>query len=151
MVAPRAYHHEILHDFPYLEREDIAEALQYAAEAVRERQLPLVADGWFLVDASLSFRVAEALQKADHDAVHVRDVMSVDAPDTAIFDHAAGDDRIVVSADTDFGELLTVGGPHGCRWCCCVGARDGGRRDQSTLLLTQLPAVSDDLEAVRSL
>lgn len=45
MVAPRAYHHKILDDFPYLEREDVAEALRYAAEAVRERQLPLVADG----------------------------------------------------------------------------------------------------------
>jgi uncharacterized protein YdhG (YjbR/CyaY superfamily) len=36
---------EILDDFPYLEREDIAAALQYAAEAVRKRQLPFVADG----------------------------------------------------------------------------------------------------------
>lgn len=32
---------EILEELPYLEREDIAEALRYAAEAVRERQLPL--------------------------------------------------------------------------------------------------------------
>ena len=33
---------EILEAFPDLEREDIREALQYAAEAVRERGLPLV-------------------------------------------------------------------------------------------------------------
>lgn len=45
MVAEGMTPAEILDDFPYLEREDIAEALQYAAEAVRERQLPLVADG----------------------------------------------------------------------------------------------------------
>lgn len=45
MVAEGMTTGEILDDFPYLEREDIAEALQYAAEAVRERQLPLVADG----------------------------------------------------------------------------------------------------------
>jgi len=45
MVAEGMTADEILDDFPYLEREDIAEALQYAAEAVRERQLPLVADG----------------------------------------------------------------------------------------------------------
>lgn len=32
---------EILDDFPDLEEEDIAEALRYAAEAVRERELPL--------------------------------------------------------------------------------------------------------------
>lgn len=45
MVAEGMTTAEILDDVPYLEREDIAEALQYAAEAVRERQLPLVADG----------------------------------------------------------------------------------------------------------
>lgn len=45
MVAEGMTVEEILDDFPYLEREDIAEALRYAAEAVRERQLPLVADG----------------------------------------------------------------------------------------------------------
>lgn len=32
---------EILTDFPDLEAEDIAEALRYAVEAVRERELPL--------------------------------------------------------------------------------------------------------------
>ena len=32
---------EILQAYPDLEREDIAEALRYAAEAVRERELPL--------------------------------------------------------------------------------------------------------------
>jgi uncharacterized protein (DUF433 family) len=33
---------EILEAYPDLEREDITEALRYAAEAVRERELPLV-------------------------------------------------------------------------------------------------------------
>jgi uncharacterized protein (DUF433 family) len=32
---------EILRAYPDLEREDIVEALRYAAEAVRERELPL--------------------------------------------------------------------------------------------------------------
>ena len=32
---------EILKDYPDLEREDIREALRYAAEAVTERQLPI--------------------------------------------------------------------------------------------------------------
>jgi uncharacterized protein (DUF433 family) len=41
MVADGMTVEEILADFPYLEAEDIAEALRYAAEAVRERELPL--------------------------------------------------------------------------------------------------------------
>ena len=43
MVADGMSEAEILEAFPDLEREDIREALQYAAEAVRERELPLVA------------------------------------------------------------------------------------------------------------
>jgi len=41
MVADGMSVAEILDDFPYLEVEDVAEALRYAAEAVRERELPL--------------------------------------------------------------------------------------------------------------
>jgi uncharacterized protein (DUF433 family) len=42
MVADGMREDEILRSYPDLEREDIREALQYAAEAVRERELPLV-------------------------------------------------------------------------------------------------------------
>jgi uncharacterized protein (DUF433 family) len=42
MVADGMSIEEILAAYPDLEREDIAEALQFAAEAVRERALPLV-------------------------------------------------------------------------------------------------------------
>lgn len=42
MVADGLTEKEILRAFPDLEREDIREALHYAAEAVRERELPLV-------------------------------------------------------------------------------------------------------------
>ena len=42
MVADCMNEDEILKAFPDLEREDISQALHYAAEAVRERELPLV-------------------------------------------------------------------------------------------------------------
>ena len=42
MVADDMTEAEILKAYPDLMREDIREALQYAAEAVRERELPLV-------------------------------------------------------------------------------------------------------------
>ena len=41
MVADRMSEEEILRAYPDLEREDIREALLFAAEAVRERELPL--------------------------------------------------------------------------------------------------------------
>ena len=42
MVADGMSEAEILKAYPDLEREDIREALQYAAEAVREREIPMV-------------------------------------------------------------------------------------------------------------
>jgi len=41
MVANGMTADEILSEYPDLEKEDIQEALAYAAEAVRERQLPM--------------------------------------------------------------------------------------------------------------
>jgi uncharacterized protein (DUF433 family) len=41
MVADGMTEAEILAAYPDLERDDIREALRYAAEAVRERELPL--------------------------------------------------------------------------------------------------------------
>jgi len=45
MVADGMAHDEILAAYPDLEAGDIKEALRYAAEAVRERELPLAAAG----------------------------------------------------------------------------------------------------------
>jgi uncharacterized protein (DUF433 family) len=42
MIADAMREAEILLAFPDLECDDIREALRYAAEAVRERELPLV-------------------------------------------------------------------------------------------------------------
>ena len=42
MVADGLATEEILRAYPDLEEEDIPEALRYAAEALRERELPLV-------------------------------------------------------------------------------------------------------------
>ncbi len=42
MIANNMDNDEILKAYPDLESEDITEALRYAAEAVRERELPLI-------------------------------------------------------------------------------------------------------------
>lgn len=43
MVADGMDEHEIIAAYPDLEGEDVREAIRYAAEAVRERELPLIA------------------------------------------------------------------------------------------------------------
>ncbi len=45
MVAEGMGDSEILDAYPDLEAEDVREAMRYAAEAVRERELPLAASG----------------------------------------------------------------------------------------------------------
>lgn len=45
MVADGMGEAEIVAAYPDLEAEDVREAIRYAAEAVRERELPLVASG----------------------------------------------------------------------------------------------------------
>ena len=45
MVADGMSMTDILHAYPDLETEDVAEALRFAADAVREREIPLLSTG----------------------------------------------------------------------------------------------------------
>ena len=61
-----------------------------------------------LIDNALSPVVADGLRQADHDVVHVRDIGLQAASDDVILERAHADQRIIVSADTDFGTLLAL-------------------------------------------
>jgi predicted nuclease of predicted toxin-antitoxin system len=61
----------------------------------------------FLIDNNLSPLLAEGFKAAGHDAVHLRDLGMQAAPDPAVLQHAQVDERDLVSADTDFGSLLS--------------------------------------------
>jgi predicted nuclease of predicted toxin-antitoxin system len=99
----------------------------------------------FLIDNALSFRVAERLSEAGHDAAHVRDYGMQAASDEQIFERAAQEERVLVSAGTDFGTLL---GLRRQRRPSVVLFRHGAERhpdQQVGLLLANLPALEADL------
>jgi predicted nuclease of predicted toxin-antitoxin system len=62
----------------------------------------------FLIDNSLSPVFAENLRLAGHDSVQVRRYGIHKADDEVIFDRAAEEVRVLVSAGTDFGTILTT-------------------------------------------
>jgi len=98
----------------------------------------------FLLDECLKSQLKDILRHSGHDAIHVTDLGLQGEPDEQIMAAACRDDRVLLSADTDFGELLVKSG---AELPSVVLFRRGRRSpiDQATILLDNLDAISNDL------
>ena len=99
----------------------------------------------FLLDANLSPRLVTDLLTAGHDARHVADLGLLDADDGTIFDRAAAEDDVVITADTDFSMLLAA--RRTARPSVILLRHVAGLRPpaHAELLIANLPAVVADL------
>ena len=64
----------------------------------------------FLLDENVSYRVCPHLKAAGHDAVHVSEIGLTSTDDQVILDRALDEDRVLISGDHDFVQLLFASG-----------------------------------------
>lgn len=101
----------------------------------------------FLLDANLSPRLVESLTAAGHQARHVADLGLLAAPDAVIFDRAATDGDVVITADSDFSSLLASRGSPRPSVILLRHVAELPWQVHGQLLMANLPSVVDELNA----
>jgi len=90
----------------------------------------------FLADMGVAQRIVEWLRAEGHDAVHLRDEGLQRMPNGEIFEKAVSEERIILTFDLDFGEIVALSGG---RWVSVILFR---------LHNTRTPHVMDRLKRV---
>lgn len=99
-----------------------------------------------LLDANLSPRVARILKEAGHDAIHVADIGLLTATDPVILRAAAKAERVLLTADSDFGALLALGSLASPSVLLLRSADHLRPSEQAELIAANLPQIAEDLE-----
>lgn len=100
-----------------------------------------------LVDANLSPTIARRLGEGGHDAVHVVDLGLANAADIDLLLRAADDNRVIVSADADFGALITARGMRSPSVILLRSADHLTPAQQAALLLANVPQLEPEMAA----
>lgn len=101
----------------------------------------------FLIDNALSPEVARLLSDAGHDAVHVRDYGLHAAEDPVILERAGIEERVVVSADSDFAMLLALSRRSKPSFILFREADMIRAQDYANRILDSLPVIERELDA----
>lgn len=64
----------------------------------------------FLADMGVSVRLVQWLREQGHDAMHLQEQGLQRLPNGTIFERAATENRIVLTFDLDFGEIVALSG-----------------------------------------
>jgi predicted nuclease of predicted toxin-antitoxin system len=104
-----------------------------------------------LLDMNMPTKLAEQLREERHDAVHLRDLGLGHLMDQDVFAHARIEQRIVVTFDLDFGEIVGLSGgigvillrlrpvraPHIRRWALVASTEAVGALDAGAVVLVE--------------
>lgn len=101
----------------------------------------------FLLDSNLSHRVSVALRSGGLDSEHVRDHGLQAEPDEVVLAFAREHGFVVVSEDTDFGELLARQRAAGPSFVLLRTSGPMPPDEHAALLLSVIPRVRDELAA----
>lgn len=64
----------------------------------------------FLADMGVALRIVEWLRAEGHDAIHLREEGLQRMPNGKIFEKAVSEERIILTFDLDFGEIVALSG-----------------------------------------
>ena len=101
----------------------------------------------FLLDANLSPRLVMGLIDSGYAVRHVDEIGLLGASDAVIFDRAAEDGDVVITADSDFSMLLAARGSAGPSVVLLRQVAELQWPEHQRLLVENLPSVLADLQS----